>query len=351
MSRKPQKRWRSGRNNKNRSADRESFPSVPPALHRPPRTDMEAHVVHLDAAMYPAVETVLTAMRFEIEKKNSLEELHLMMTRTHLLLAMCSTHRSIRKLVTGSEEDEWELSVDALPLTRVQLERCFLCLLLADNPVRWHKRYCKNAWKAFAEKFFRDRAALGSFPQFQDYFGSSGTGIQALRAFARQMYVWEDELQTFRAELLGEEMDARWEKRYIADMPTPGRAVGLLRDPARKKLASLLYPYYDTLSHFSHGGLVGAMEAAILRPDATAAGENFDRRAFWTSSVLEMTLPPSYVAILAAATLFSTDLPEADDVRHVLAAAWQPYHSDGSALGVAVWDSYAADALGAAQAT
>jgi hypothetical protein len=351
MARNGRKSWRKGGKGRGKGT-RESFPVIPPALERPPRTDLEAHVQQLDQLLFPAIDAVAAAIYDALEEEHSLETLQLLMTKRQLLLAMRGTHRSIRKLLTAGDDDELELSVDALPLTRVQLERCFLCLLIEDQPERWHKRYCKNAWKAFAEKFFRDRAALGHFEQFQDYFGSSGTGIGALRAFARQMYVWEDELQTFRAQLLGEELDQRWKKRYIADMPTPGKAVGLLEQDSHKALAKVLYPYYDTLSHFSHGGLVGAMEAAILRPGNTVqTSEDFDRRRFWSSSVLEMTLPISYVALLSVATLFAASSSDNAAVCRSLKGAWRPYHSDGSALGVAVWDTWAGEILETTAAT
>jgi hypothetical protein len=350
MARNGRKQWRKGgrggKGNKGKASD---FPAVPPALERPPRTDLEAHVQQLDKLLFPAIDAVADALYETLEEEHSLDTLQLLMTKRQLLLAMRGTHRSIRKLLTAGDDHELELSVDALPLTRVQLERCFLCLLIQDQPDRWHKRYCKNAWKAFAEKFFRDRAALGHFEQFEDYFGPNGSGISALRAFARQMYVWEDELQTFRAELLGEELDERWKKRFIADMPTPGKAVGLLEEDAHRKLAKVLYPYYDTLSHFSHGGLVGAMEAAILRPGNTVQmSDEFDRRQFWTSSILEMTLPISYVSLLVVATLFASSLADRESVCRLLQAAWKPYHSDGSALGVGVWDTWARNALQAA---
>jgi hypothetical protein len=328
------------------------IPAAPPPLHRPPRTDLEVHVRDLDEQILPALTHVTDGLFERIEQASSLDAIGLLLTKAHLLLAMRSTHRSIRILVSAQPE-ALDLSVDALPLTRVQLERSFLALLIEDNPDRWYKRYRKNAWKAFAAKFFRDRAALGHFEQFKDHFGPSGEGFTALREFAREMYVWEDELQTLRAEILGEPLeDPRWNKRYIADMPTPGKAVRLIEAEDRATLARLLYPYYHSLSHFSHGGLVGAMQAAILRPDRRVqVSEQFDRESFWNSSVLEMTLPLSYVALLLVATLFARDAlatgdDQAEQTRQTLLNTWKPYHANGSALGVAVWDHWAAGVLG-----
>ncbi len=256
---------------------------------------------------------------------------------------MKSTHRSIGQLVMA----ETDLAVDALPLTRMQLERCFLALLIEDQPGRWYKRYRKNAWKAFAEKFFRDQQCIGHLEPYKEYFSPNGSGIGTLRAFSREMDVWEDELQTVRVLIRGEQMDPRWDKRFIADMPTPGKALHVLEVETYRQLARMLYPWYDNLSHFSHGGLAGVMEAAILRSDPVcdASQPQLSRDEFFRSSVMEQTLPPSYVAMLFVATLFCESQPLEQDVRAILAEAWQPYHADGSPMGIALWDRWARQVL------
>ena len=263
------------------------------------------------------------------------------------MLAMKGTHNSIGKLVYGDEADAPDVAVDAMPLTRMQLERCFLALLIEDKPGRWYKRYRKNAWKAFAEKFFRDQRCLSHLEPFQAHFGPGGSGITILRAFAREMDVWEDEHQTLRAMVLGEEMDPRWDRRFIADMPTPAKAIELLNDPTRRKLAEILYPYYDNLSHFSHGGMAGVMEAAILRGDPVDSGnaQGSNRNEFFQSSVLEQTMPLSYIATLFVATLFAIEGPMDNSIVEKLVLAWRPYHSDGSVLGINLWDFWASNAL------
>ncbi|MHC4294993.1 MAG: hypothetical protein ACYSTL_05350 [Planctomycetota bacterium] len=225
-------------------------------------------------------------------------------------------------------------------------ERCFLALLLEDKPQRWCKRYQKNAWKAFAKKYFRDQRALGHLEPFCDYFGPSGGGITMLRSFAREMYVWEDEMQTLRTQVTGDDKDPRWAERYIADMPTPGKAVRLLEDPTHRGLAELLYPYYDTLSPFTHGGMVGVMQAALLRNEAEdPVAVDVDREKFWYTNVIEPALPSSYVGQLFVATLFGLRFKDDDDLRDRLVYAWRPYHCDGSPLGIALWDTWAARAL------
>jgi hypothetical protein len=331
---------------KRRPSGRAAEPvGAPPPLKRAPRTDLEAHITELDRRTFAGVDAAVVKLRASLERSQSLDEMRLLATKSQLLAAMKGTHRSIGQLV-GREGEEPELAVDALPLTRVQLERCFLALLIEDRPQRWHIRYRKNAWKTFAEKFFRDQQSLGHLEPFGEYFSASGPGVSTLRAFAREMDVWEDELQTLRAETQGDQMDPRWGKRHIADMPTPAKAVGLLDDPSRKALAELVYPYYSSLSHFTHGGLAGVMQAAILRGEA-GAGEGLDIERFFRSSILEVTLPLSYVALLLVATLFAPGLSEDGALRRSLIQAWRPYHSDGSPLGVAVWDAWAAPTLGA----
>jgi len=318
---------------------------APPAMpiRRAPRTDLTASAKQLDDLTFAAAEAVAAALAEALEGSTSLDELHGLDTQRQMLGAMMATHRSVRRLAAPGAE-EMELSLDALPLARVQLERGFLALLLLDNPGRWLARYRKNAWKAFAEKFFRDQQTLGHLEPYRAYFGSAGPGVRLLRDFAHEMDVSEDEFQTLRVQITGDEPDPRFKQWFIADMPTPGRCLQLLRDPTHRHLAELLYPAYDNLSHFSHGGLVGVMEAAILRKDLAEETED-QRRQFWFRHVLEQALPASYVSILLAGTLFARPYLHAPDVRKALLGAWRPYHSDGSPLGVAVWDAWACELL------
>ena len=326
-----------------------SHGAPPAALDRAPRVDLKISMAELDGLVFSAVDAVASALKAQVEQSRSMANLQLLTTETYLLLAMKSTHRSIHSLMAMGGE-KLDQTVDALPLTRVQLERCFLALLFEDNPARWHARYRKNAWKAFAEKFFRDRCAVGHIEPYSAYFAPDGPGISALRAFARQMDVGEDEFQTLRSQVLDErERDPRFENWFIADMPTPGRCVTDLTDPTRKKLAELLYPHYDNLSHFSHGGMVGVMEAAILRADREViADAGFDRQQFWTSAVMETSLPLSYVAVMFVATLLAAPAIDDQAMRQALIEAWRPYLSDGVPMGVAVWDAWAGDVLTAA---
>lgn len=321
---------------------------APTPLARPPRVDIAASAAQLDRQVFAALDAVADALRRRVDKSLSISELQLLTTSSHLLTAMKSTHRSIRRLAAHDAEDQAS-GVDALPLTRVQLERCFLALLLADNPARWHGRYRKNAWKALAEKFFRDQRLLGHLEPYREHFGSNGAGVSAVRAFAREMDVSEHELQTLQAQVLGEEMeqDPRWTQWFIPDMPTPGRCSAELTDPVHKQLAELLYPYYDNLSHFSHGGLMGVMETAILCGTVAVAG--IDKQQFRASTVEETTLPTSYAAMAFVATLLGPDM-SADDmapVRSAILDAWRPYVCDGLPLGVSLWDCWAREALAA----
>lgn len=320
---------------------------VPPPLplKRAPRTDLTATLAKLDETVFAAVEEVALGLLGQLEGLSSLKQIRLLTTKAHLLRAMRGTHRSIRKLVTMEDE---ELSLDALSLLRGQLERCFLALLLADNPNRWHVRYRKNAWKAFAAKYFRDKKALGEFEPYAQYFGIDGAGVKMLREFAHEMDVSEDEFQTLRSHVTCEPLDPRWKNWIIADMPAVGKIVQELDEPNRKQLAALLHPYYDNLSHFTHGGMVGVMAGAILRGEVA---HTTDKKQFWYSSIIETVLPQSYVAMLLVATLMSEDCgPQTQQIKAKLAEIWQPFHSDGSPLGIAAWDLYARDFLTGNQA-
>lgn len=308
---------------------------------------MQITAAELDQRVFTALAAVTDAVNAAIETSHSIAQVQLLATHAQLLGAMESTHRSIRSLISREDGADLDLTVDALPLARVQLERAFLALLLAENPKRWHARYRKNAWKALAEKFFRDRCMVGHFDGYREYFDPNGDGITTLRAFAREMGVTEDEFQTLRADVLqDDEFDPRWKQWFIPDMPTPRKSLSELADPVRHHLAELLYPAYDSMSHFSHGGLAGVLGAAVLRmPDGSAP--QVDREQFWASAVLETALPMSYVAMVFVATLVALDMLEGPAIREALVDAWRPYLCDGMPLGIALWDAWARETLGA----
>ena len=322
-------------------------PPLAQPLARAPRVDMQATAAELDGRVFAAVDTVRAALNAAIEVSPSIAQVQLLATHTHLLAAMVSTHRSIRRLTAGDTGRDLDLGLDALPLTRVQIERAFLGLLLAENPKRWHTRYRKNAWKVLAEKFFRDRRMVGHLEPYREYFSSNGQGIAALRAFGREMGVSEDEFQTLRSKVLeDDEDDPRWTKWFIPDMPTPRMCLGELADGTRRRLGELLYPAYDSLSHFSHGGLAGVLGSAILRA-GDETNNTIDRERFWSSAVAETALPTSYVTTVLTATLAAGLVADADGVREGLLGAWRPHLCDGMPLGIALWDAWAAEALGA----
>ncbi len=319
---------------KGRKPYQEMIP-VPAPLSRPPSTDMAVSMDDLDRTSSLAMDAVASGLTVRMEQSTSIRTIRLLSTKANLLLSMESTHKSIRKLAS----DRQESSVDALSLARMQLERCFLALLFLDNPERWFSRYRKNAWKTFASKYFRDQRSLSKFAPYSDYFGPSGQGIKMLREFAHEMDVSEDEFQTLRAHVLNEKLDPNWKEWVIADMPVPAKLVQNLEDPGRQAIAKLLHPYYHNLSHFTHGGMVGVMVAAILRGDVSLVSES-DSNQFWYSSVIEIMLPQSYVAMLLVATLFAEELIDDQEVVAKLRGAWQPFHSDGSPMGIALWDLY-----------
>jgi hypothetical protein len=349
MGRMPGRDGSKQRQSSRRTHRRQELVFAPPPvpLKRPPRTELKARVDLLDRRAFGAIDAVVGRLGQAMEQSTSLDEIRLLSTRSQMLLAMKASHRSVRRLVgRGEDRQDLELSLDALPVVRVQLERCFVALLIDDNPARWHTRYRRNAWKAFAEKFFRDQRLLGHFEPYGPYFGPNGTGVGLLRDFAREMDVSEDALQTLRVQVLGEPPDPRFKTWFIADMPTPGRCAQELTDPVHRNLAALLYAYYNNLSHFSHGGLFGLMQAAILRQGAPDSQTDVEKRRFWSQNVLGQILPLSYVGMLLAATLFARPFLAESPVREALLRAWRPHHSDGSPLGVALWDAWAGEALG-----
>jgi hypothetical protein len=85
---------------------------VPQPLSRAPRTDLAVHMEELDARAFGAIDTVVAKLREAITQSNSLDELRLLTTKAHMLLAMKGTHRSIRRLI-ARDQAALDLGVDA----------------------------------------------------------------------------------------------------------------------------------------------------------------------------------------------------------------------------------------------
>ena len=73
---------------------------------------------------------------------------------------------------------------------------------------------------------------------------------------------------------------------------------------------------------------------------ATAVSSPFSGRC---TAPNESTSPAATTVATLAARNY---LDEEDDLAGKLRRAWCPYHSDGSPLGVALWDAWAARTLG-----
>ena len=67
-----------------------------------------------------------------------------------------------------------EHSADVLPLARIQLERVFVAMLIAEDAERFLPLYRKNAWKTRATRFLRDKAELGHLDRYRPFYFETG---------------------------------------------------------------------------------------------------------------------------------------------------------------------------------
>jgi len=306
---------------------------LPPPLPRCPAVGTEIQRSKADEAAYRAIERVAGKL---LDKCDS----HLRMTKGHLLRSMKLTHRSMVVLVTKGKQEH---SGDLLPLTRLQVERLFVCMLLTEDPDKYLPRFRKAAWKAHATSFYRDQAELGHLNHCKEYYATQEAEIAE---FGRMMDADDDEIATLAAQLKGQQLGSGFSWKEIPVLPNLASVEDVVSDPGLKAVARRFYLAYNELCHYSHGGFLGVMIGGLLggkikSVDASGADVFFERQ------VVERTFPCSYVCMMTAATLFGLDYLDDPDLVATVIAGWSPHLCDAMTLGIVVWDAWAKQALGA----
>lgn len=306
---------------------------LPRRITRDPQIEMEVKRSDLDSACFIAIERVAAKLLDGCDS-------HLRMTKGHLLRSLMLTHRSMVTLVTRGEREHMG---DLLPLTRLQVERVLMCMLLTEDPDKYLPRFRKTAWKAAIAGHWRMLAEIGHLDSAKEFEKKLNTEIYD---FAKEFAVTIDEVETLRSELHGTPLDPKYSETPIKCMPNPGSVEDIVSDPGLKHVAKRLYFVFNSLSHFTHGGLLGVMIGGLLGGRIKGVDQS-KAETFFEKQVVDPTFPCSYVAMMTAATLFGLPYKNDAELAAALIKGWSPHLNDATTLGVVVWDSWAKDALGA----
>lgn len=306
---------------------------LPTPLTRAPKTEMEVQRSQADSACFTAIERVAGKLLDGCDS-------HLRMTKGHLLRSLKLTHQSMVTLVSQGKQEHMG---DLLPLTRVQVERVLMCMVLAEDPDKYLPRFRKAAWKAAITCHWRTLAEIGHLDSAREFKKKLDAEVYD---YAKDFDVTPGEVETLRSELHGTPLDPKHTQTAIPDMPQAGSVQDIVKDPALKLVAQRLYLTFNDLCNQSHGGFLGVMIGGLLGGRITSVDQS-KANVFFERQVVDPSFPCSYVCMMTAATLFV--LPYKDDPEVVAAVinGWSPHLCDATALGIVVWDSWARNALGA----
>ena len=306
---------------------------LPKKLAREPKVEMEIGRGKADSLCYTAIERVASKLLDGCDS-------HLRMTKGHLLRSLKLTHESMVTLVVHGNREHLG---DLLPMTRLQIERVFSCMLLVEDPTKYLPRFRKAAWKAAITGYWRMLAEIGHLDSAKEFKKK----LEAqMYDYAEEFDVTPDEVETLRSELHGTQLDAKYTKTHILEMPNAGKVADTIRNPALKQVAQRFYLTYNDICHYSHGGLLSVMIGGLLGGHIEGI-DQAKAKTFFDRQVVDPTFPCSYVSMMTAATLFGLPYKNEIEIAAALLNGWSPHLCDATSLGIVVWDVWAKEALGA----
>lgn len=286
--------------------------------------------VALDRLCFEAVESVATQLeRGDASAENKLAAAFLRATK--------STHLSIIQLAAGGRRAHTpELSVDVLPLARVQLERIFVALLLNDDPAKWWPQYRIHCWQAQSLEIIRDSRL---FPMNKEFQAECGQRLDfALGKYADLVGATPDQRAEIRNLASSTVTSGRSGRLPVEELPSPGACESTLSKAELKAVARHCYPDYQEMCHYVHGGLGGVLHVGALRGDFPGTES---QREKLQNMILHVAFPLSHIALVTTATLLAGNLVDDAEVSGQLIKAWSPNICDGTALGMHIWIDWA----------
>ena len=182
------------------------------------------------------------------------------------------THVTIRNLI--AEGPKTPACVDALALTRLQLETLYSICLITQDPTA-AADYVKNFWKDNYVRFLLARQECKNLPRFQAYINNQGCAV--LSQLQQASGVTDAEKASVEFEELGTPLPAGMSQVKIKRFPQPMGVIEAVVDPDRKRMLMRLYPEYRRLCAFAHG----------------SAQSSMFKTAFWERSPLQRLIPES----------------------------------------------------------
>lgn len=274
--------------------------------------------------------------------ERDIEQILRAMRETHE--SMCSVYSMANRVEekTGYTTGRW---LDAVLLARAQYDAAFVALLLAHDYEEWGPKYHKAGWAANAVRSFYN---LRRFQKTSAWQEDRTRIIRHLKEHARQVGVGLAEWIATTAEVRGKPMRFGATPRdAVGALPTPGQVLrdNVLQGGPHARLAELLWQHWKLLCDPTHIGIGILINKAVLRGEPCECEFDRTREQFIESEVVDRSIKPSFVAIMAVVTLLAERHKDNADMLGLVVKAWDGLEK-GTIEGGVVWDGWARAALG-----
>lgn len=255
--------------------------------------------------------------------------------------SMRFTHVTIRNLI--AEGPKTPACVDALALTRLQVEALYSVCLITQDPTAVAD-YVKNFWKDNYVRFLLVREECRNLTRFATYVNTEGYAV--LAQLQQASGVTDEEKATVEFEELGTPLPTGMKIAKIKRFPQPVGVIEAVVRPDRKRMLMRLYPEYRRLCAFAHGSAQSAMF----------------KTAFWERSPLQRVIPESSrqnvfekelvdaifyssLSVIQSACELATIYPSDIELKRTVIEAWNLL-LDSHLLGRIIWEIRAKSSLG-----
>jgi hypothetical protein len=306
-------------------------------VHRDIDSDRHIDVLVMDGFVNRCSSAATSALKRPPRGYTELQAAHI----SWIFDSMRFTHVTIRNLLTQGPRTP--ACVDALALTRLQLETLYSVCLICQAP-NFADDYVKNFWKDNYVRFLLVREEHKNLPRFDSYINRDGQMV--LAQLQQASGVTDEERATVELEELGTSLPSGMKLAKIRRFPQPSGVISGIADPDRKRMLMRLYPEYRRLCAFAHGS-----------PQSTMF-----KTAFWERSPLQRVIPESSrqnvfekevgepaifyssFAVVQSVCELATMYPSDIELKRTVIEAWNLL-SDSHLLGRIIWEIRAKAAL------
>lgn len=251
-----------------------------------------------------------------------------------------SAHQSIRKLLRDGPSAS---SVDAMTIARLQLESLYsFCFLLQSEKNVYF--FLKSGWKKEYIQFLLMREECINIRRFDDFVYRGG--IQALDHKRKLIHVTDAEKLTIECKQLGTRMPTGTQEETIAEFPTPRRIINRIVNSDQRSMLERLYPEYQWLCSFAHGGETASFFRTVLdeRSPQARFTTSEERADIFQSQIAERSALYSTMSAVQVATEVAAIYPHDVELLAKVTNAWSGL-SKFTLLSRSVWERRAKKVL------